>query len=211
VLGINKAPDEFNQKQKGAGDANEKIRQDAKSASEARQKELDARLAAIKAEQQHKLDELGAGKPDPDAAAAEAASAAAAAEAERQRRMQEAQAGVDAAQAEFQAALADARQENAPAPDLTDVTGEAAKARALANLAAEGEGISPGMIGAGLERAQRTVDISGGFNAAAFKGLGVGDTVADHVKDQVKEQKKSNDLLGRVVRNTGQIGVANEP
>jgi hypothetical protein len=35
--------------------------------------------------------------------------------------------------------------------------------------------------------------------------------VADHVKDQVKEQKKSNDLLGRVVRNTGQIGVANEP
>jgi len=52
-------------------------------------------------------------------------------------------------------------------------------------------------IGEGLKEAASKVDVAGSFNAAAFRGLGIGETVQN---DQLKEQKKATDQLERLNR-----------
>jgi len=51
-------------------------------------------------------------------------------------------------------------------------------------------------IGEGLKEAASKVDVAGSFNAAAFRGLGIGETR----NDQLKEQKKATDQLERLNR-----------
>jgi flagellar biosynthesis GTPase FlhF len=63
-----------------------------------------------------------------------------------------------------------------------------------------------GDIGAAVATSSSKIDVAGSFNAAAFRGLGVGSSLQD---DQLKESKKQSKSLERIEKNTDrQYGIA---
>jgi hypothetical protein len=134
------------------------------------------------------------------------------------------QKSLDQIERDRQAAIAALRDEQAAAPDarrkaaiedltaaekeladaqadLTNLTKEAAKEGAAADLPAlkkRAPSFTPEDIEVGIEQAQKKIDVKGTFSAVALRGLSSGDSIAN---DQLSEQKKTNDNLERLRRD----------
>lgn len=190
LIGVNKGIEAFNAAQAAADAKNEKLRDNAEKTRQGRRDAVGAKINAIGEDRERRLDgitdeqranrdraanllsEPGGAK---DPAVLEAEAKAGAARAELDRLVKEA---------------ADKRKETAET-----ATGEWKPD----GKAAESPSERQGGIEQGLDRAARKIDVAGSFNAAAFRGLGVGESVAN---EQVREQKATNKKLDKIVKNT---------
>lgn len=110
-------------------------------------------------------------------------------------------------------ALAQSAAELAAAQaELAGLTGQADNLRRLTEASTKTSGkadapvFDPAELDAALTEAKAKVDVAGSFNAAAFRGLGVGSSLQD---DQLKESKKQSKSLERIEKNTDrQYGIA---
>lgn len=128
------------------------------------------------------------------------AALASGADSETEKRRQAARDALAKSAAELEAAQA----------EFAGLTGEADNLRRVMEAStkgvAGGKAFDPGEIDTAITDAKAKIDVAGSFNAAAFRGLGVGSSLQD---DQLKESKKQSKSLERIEKNTDrQYGIA---
>ena len=101
------------------------------------------------------------------------------------------------------AALAELEKAKA---DLAALTGQADNLRRVKEASTPGGGkpvaadmpsLDPAELDAALSQAKAKIDVAGSFNAAAFRGLGVGESVQNDQLKEMKKQTKEQETLNK--------------
>lgn len=168
------------------GAKNSAVDQSTGAAVSDRMQARDAQLAAIEADRAGSLAALGQDQ-----------------QTEIDNRRKEAQDGIAARAAELKAAQDELA---ALTKEAADKKAKAATVDGLEHSRPGGPTLDPQEIDKGIEKAAKTVSVSGSFSAAAAAGLGAGDSVSDAIKEGNKEAKKTNDKLDKTNRLLEQAG-----